>query len=130
MFEKYHVHYYTTQSVNKSNYAEAFIKTIRTKLFCIFQLNGSYNYTPHLQDVIEGYNKTVHSALGMPPNKVTKANEKQVFNHLYLKPTMYTKAFADTARKTSVKLKFKYKVGQNVNVTKAEECLPGHTTRP
>lgn len=58
----------------KANYAEAAIKTLKSRLF----KNMTYSNTPiwynKLNDIVTSYNNTVHSAHGFKPNNVTKEN--------------------------------------------------------
>ncbi|CAG2236293.1 unnamed protein product [Mytilus edulis] len=73
-------HFYALNEV-KAAISERAIKTIKTRIYRYFAYKQSYKYIDKLQDYAEGYNKTVHRTIDMPPNEVSKQNEESVQLH-------------------------------------------------
>ena len=78
-----HIHMYGVAGVTKNSIIERFIRTIKTKIYRIFDLKRNRTWVNILSKVILGYNNTFHSAIGMSPNKVNKFNEYEVYRKLY-----------------------------------------------
>jgi hypothetical protein len=126
LFDEYHVHSYTTNSLVKANYSERAIKTIRRILFKLFQEHNSYNYVKYLKEVATGYNSTVHGSTGMAPDQVNTLNEQKIWRKMYLTPSDYAVAFKKAAlvkkegassKNKSVKARYRYKIGDHVRIT-------------
>jgi ribulose bisphosphate carboxylase small subunit len=67
----------------KANYVERVIKTIKSKMYRYFTHAQSYKYIGELQKFAGSYNKTYHRTIGMPPNKVTKGKETNLWWKMY-----------------------------------------------
>ena len=117
VMEERRVHLYQSQSDHKSNYAERLIKTLRSKLFRQFQRQGTYNWIDHLDDVVWGYNHTVHSSVGRAPAAVDSGNEEEVFDHMYPFPGAYDRALRRARTGRGLPKKFGFRVGEHVNVS-------------
>ena len=115
------IHQYFANSSTKANFSESMIKTLKKRLFRIFQHRGSYKYTDILQDVVANYNGTYHSSLKMAPNEVTEANQETVWFNRYFPPAAYKKAFKVALRgrglRKRTKPKFRFQVGDTVLVS-------------
>jgi hypothetical protein len=72
-----------TNTEIKANYVERVIKTIKSKMYRYFTHAQSYNYIGELPKFAGSYNKTYHRIIGMPPNKVTKGNETNLWWKMY-----------------------------------------------
>ena len=69
------VKFFFSYLAHKSNYAEAFIKTLKHQLYRASQHRGDADWTTILQDVVHSYNNRKHAGLfGLSPNQVTEAN--------------------------------------------------------
>nr|DAC81388.1 TPA_asm: integrase [Parasteatoda house spider adintovirus] len=77
------VHFFFTFNHTKSSIVERFNRTLKTKLWKYFTAKNTFRYIDVLEDIMKSYNNTYHTSIKMEPAKVTKENEKQVFNNLY-----------------------------------------------
>ena len=59
-------------------FVEVFNKTIKTELIKYMNLRNTKNWSDFLPQVLEAYNNTKHSAIGIAPNEVNSKNELQV----------------------------------------------------
>lgn len=80
MLQDLKVGHFIAYPPNKANYAERGIRTIKNALFKLMQSTNKKQWTDEmLQKVVEGYNKRLHSSIGMAPNNVTKRNEHKIW---------------------------------------------------
>jgi ribulose bisphosphate carboxylase small subunit len=82
----------------KANYVERVIKTIKSKMYRYFTHAQSYNYIEELQKFAASYNKTYHRTIGMPPNKVTKGKETNLWWNMYWPKKVSTKSKSKTIK--------------------------------
>ena len=114
--KKYHIKYFTTQNEDiKNSIVERVIRTIRNKMYRLFQRQRSYRYIEVLPDLIESYNKTKHRSLGnMAPIDINKNNEAVVWDRMYnpnqSEPhkTSYLKSNSKTTKRPRTKQIFKF----------------------
>ena len=106
------VHYYTTFSETKANYAERVIKTIKSRLFKYMYDRQTYRYIDVLQDIASSYNNTVHTSIGMPPAEVTESNDLDLYMRVYMP---YVNKIA---RQTP---KYSFNVGDTVRIAYGKE---------
>jgi hypothetical protein len=93
------INIYYTKSPYKANYVESFLRTLKRRLWKIFQYRSSYRYIDILPKVIDSYNRTPHSSLnGLAPADIDSENERQLWYQTYFPPKKYQSAFRD-ARK-------------------------------
>jgi len=100
---------YHVYSHLKSAVAERFIKTIFTKLERYQTEKDTKRIIDVLPDIVNAYNNTYHRSIGRTPNSVTKETEQETWEYLY-------KDLLD--KKPSKKSKVKFKVGDQVRVSK------------
>ena len=94
-------HYSTpTRTKMKASVAERAIRTIKTKLQKYFDKNKTFNWRSVIEQFVENYNKTPHSAHGLAPQAVNESNRDDV----------YKKMFPDKMVTTVCKLKVNDKV--------------------
>ena len=106
LLDKLDVHYFTTFSETKANYAERVIKTIKGKLFKYMYDKQTYRYIDILQDIANSYNNTVHRSIGVRPSEVTGENDLDLYMRLYMpyvnkiaqQPPKFTFNVGDTVR--------------------------------
>ncbi|XP_044005521.1 uncharacterized protein LOC122850434 [Aphidius gifuensis] len=70
MLKKYNVHMYSTFTHMKASIVERFNRTIKSKLYFEFSLQGTYKWVKILPKLIEQYNNTKHCTIKMAPAKV------------------------------------------------------------
>ena len=102
------VHYFTTFSEKKANYAERLIRTIKGKLFKFMYDRQTFRYVDVLQDIAISYNNTIHSSIKMAPANVTKNNDLELYMQIYMP---YVNKIARKA------IKFSFNVGDWVRVS-------------
>ena len=91
----------------KSSVCERVIRTIKNKLYKLFQKRQSYEYIDLLQDIVQSYNNTPHRSLGYKlPSEITKENEELV----------WLNKLRSTKRMNYPPSGFKYTLGQLVRL--------------
>ena len=70
---------YSTYSEGKSVVAERFIRTLKSELYKHMKAIGKNVYYDVLDDVVNKYNNTKHSAIKMKPIDVRDNNNKRVY---------------------------------------------------
>ena len=112
LLKEHDVHYFTTFSETKANYAERMIKTLKQKLFKYMYDKQTYRYIDVLQDIVTSYNNTIHRSIAMTPADVTEENALEVYMRVYM----------PYVNKTAAKVpKFAFKIGDTVRVAYKKE---------
>lgn len=83
ILDKYHIKMYSTFSAKKASIVERLNRTLKSKMWKRFSLNGSYKWVNLLQSLIDEYNNTKHATIKMKPNDVKKNNEKNLLTTVY-----------------------------------------------
>ena len=105
-----------TQNEVKANYAERFIKTLKNKLNHMFLHKHNLRYLEVLQDLVDGYNSTVHEGIDTTPNKSSVKNkEDELWEDQYVYP--FWKDLQKRKGKNKKKSHFAYKIGQRVKIS-------------
>ena len=81
---KERIYHLKTYSETKASYAERMNLTLQRKLYRYFYEKQTYKYIDVLQDIVDSYNATVHSTIGMPPKDVNIDNALAVYMKVYL----------------------------------------------
>ena len=82
--KKLNIKFYTSQNPDtKCSVVERFNRTLKTKMWKYFTYAGTNTYVDVLQDLVDAYNNTTHSAIGMTPNDVNSGNQQRVYHALY-----------------------------------------------
>ena len=92
LFDRYGIHHYSITGKHKASIAERFIRTLKGRLERYFWANKTRKWIDVLPEFITNYNKTYHRSIKMAPIEVTDDNRQQVFNTLYPKEKIQTKA--------------------------------------
>src|SRR6267154_3834022 len=87
-FQRYlnqqHVKYFTSNDEKiKCAIVERFNRSLKGRMFKYFTAKGNRKYLNILQDLVKGYNNSVHRTIKFKPIEVTKANESIVFKNIY-----------------------------------------------
>lgn len=101
------INHYSTFTTKKASIAERFIRTIKSKLFKQFGLNGNYIWmNGTLDKLVETYNHTRHRTIGCKPVEVNDDNKTIIKER-------YAKLIAHSAKRKS-----KFKTGDFVRISK------------
>ena len=79
------VNHYTipSKSDNKASIAERAIRTIKSRLQKFFFTTRKHRWIDVIQQLVENYNNTPHSSIGLKPVDVTDENRDQVHKRLF-----------------------------------------------
>ena len=85
--------YHSYNKEIKAAMVERFQRTLKTRLWKLFTINGSYRYLGILQGVADDYDNTPHSGIGnRKPNSIkTKRTEKELLQTVYNRIKTFTK---------------------------------------
>lgn len=111
MLKKYDIKMYHTFNEEKSSIAERVNRTVNQKLKFYFEVNNNHKWVQLLPQILDEYNnKNVHRTIGLPPSKVTKKNEKEIFERMY------------PLNKFKLQHPF-FKIGDRVRITRKKELF-------
>lgn len=82
LMKSYNINLYSVFSTKKACIVERVIRTLKTKLWKIFSLQGNYKWMDVINSIVQEYNHKVHRTIGMKPADVSLANEQQVLDKL------------------------------------------------
>ena len=84
VMEKNRVERYSTQNEEKSSVVERWNRTIKERIWKMFSARNEMIYVDKLEGILEDYNNTKHSSIGMTPVEASKkSNERKVYANLY-----------------------------------------------
>jgi len=89
---------------------ERFNQTLKKKLERIFTHKGNFVYINILQNVVNSYNNTKHSTIGIKPNLVCKKNEDIIWNNVYRPQILEA-------------IEFKFKINDQVLIAKQKQIF-------
>lgn len=104
---KYKINHYSTYSTAKCSIVERFNRTLKTRMFKRFTVNGNYRWIDMLPELLAYYNNSIHRTIGMKPADVTKQHE----------PRLLQRYHATATTKFRWK-KPKFRVGDHVRISK------------
>ena len=106
LLEKNGITLYSTENKEKSSVCERWNRTIKTRMWKQFTVQGNTVYLDILPKILEQYNNTKHSSIKMTPVEASKKkNESAAYYNLY----------GDVKQLSS---KPKFKVGDEVRISK------------
>jgi hypothetical protein len=103
------VHFFTHSPDVKAALVERFNRTFKSRLYRYLTRESSESYLDVLQDLVDSYNLTIHSAINRTPASVKETNVREVWEH------QFGDLLKDTERS---KQTTKFKVGDTVRITK------------
>jgi hypothetical protein len=109
LMQKHGINHYHTYSDKKASIIERLNRTLKSKMFEAFTAQGSYKWLHLLPRLIKVYNNSVHRTIQMKPNEVGSHNERDVLQ-----------AINTATFRRSVKIKPKFKVGDQVRVSRVK----------
>ena len=84
LLEKNGITLYSTENEEKSSVCERWTRTIKTKVWKQFTVQGNTQYLDILPKILEQYNNTKNSSIKMTPVEASKKkNESTVYYNLY-----------------------------------------------
>lgn len=105
------INHYSTFSNLKASVVERVNRTLKNLMWKQFSLQGSYHWLKLLPQIVEKYNNTVHSTIGMKPSEVGEKTAQ------HLLKTVYNRLKKVDNRKK------KFKVGDFVRISKHRELF-------
>ena len=78
MLQLQNINMYSTFSEIKASIIERFNRTLKTKMWKRFSLQGNYKWYDVLPELIAEYNNTIHRSIGMKPKDVTSSHEENL----------------------------------------------------
>ena len=78
------VHHFSTSSIQKANYCERLIRTIKQKIYKFMYDRQTFRYIDVLQDIAFSYNHSLHGATGVTPASVTEENDLDLYMRKYM----------------------------------------------
>lgn len=112
LMTKYKIHMYSTYSNLKASICERFNRTLKSKMWKKFSLNGNHKWLDMLPDLVSQYNNSKHRTIGMKPVEVIAAKVPQILHRLNAQ-----KPQRPLARRA------KFKVGDRVRVSKNKQTF-------
>ena len=104
LMKKYKINFYNTFTHLKASICERFNRTLKTKMWKMFSLNGNYRWLKELPALIKSYNESFHRTIKMRPIDITKAHEHHLLSSVY--------------KNVVTTPKHRYKVGDHVRISK------------
>jgi hypothetical protein len=95
--------YFTNNNETKCACIERWLRTLKERLYRYFTHFGKQRYVDILQEVVQTYNNTRHSAIGCKPSDVNYDNTKYVYNYLYSGDGRYKKLEVTNKKRPSFK---------------------------
>lgn len=82
LLREYGTRLYSSYSTKKASIIERFNRTLKTKMWKHFSLQGSYKWLDLLKTLLHEYNHSVHRTIGMRPAEVEERHEKLILHRL------------------------------------------------
>ena len=108
LLEKNNIQMYSTENEEKSSVCERWNRTIKTKMWKQFTVQGNTQYLDVLPKILKQYNNTKHSSIKMTPIEASKKKNGG---------TVYCNLYGDM--ETS-KRKPKFEIGDKVRISKCK----------
>jgi hypothetical protein len=82
LLKKHGINHYFTFTEKKASIIERFNRTLKSKMWKRFTVNGNYIWITILNELINNYNETVHSTTRFKPNDINTDNEQLVLDRI------------------------------------------------
>lgn len=83
LMQKHNINHYSTYSPLKASIVERFNRTLKSKMWKKFSMNGNYRWLGMIGTLIDDYNNTWHRTINMKPSQVSALNEKRLLATVY-----------------------------------------------
>jgi len=114
-------HFGTYNADVKASIVERFHRTIRAKLWRLFEKTNSTRYVEALPQLLKGYNNTVHTSTGLRPSEVTPLNQHHAWQNLYPKLLKQREVWRN-GKKRGIRPSI-LRVGDSVRLSKAKHVF-------
>lgn len=111
LMKLYNINHYYTFSDLKASIVERFNRTLKTKMYKSFTARGSNEWVSILQSIVDSYNNTKHSTIGMKPKDVRKKHVKEILKRIH------------NTNKKNIRNRPKFQVGDSVRISKAKRVF-------
>lgn len=78
LMKKLNINHYSTYSNLKASVVERVNRTLKNMMWKEFSLQGNYKWLNILPEIVNKYNTTIHSTIGVRPIDVNNKNEKKI----------------------------------------------------
>ena len=109
--EKNNITLYSTENEEKSSVCERWNRTIETKMWKQFTVQGNTVYLDILPKILSEYNNTKHSSIKMTPVEVVNSRRSSKKKN---ENTVYFNLYGDMKQLSS---KAKFKIGYKVRIS-------------
>ena len=122
LYEKYFIRHFSSENPDtKSSVVERFNRTLKNIMMRYMNENQTYKWTDVLQDIVNTYNNTEHSAIDKAPNEVNFENVHEVAAALHHGAGRYKDMGSGMAARR--KYYFKFKPGDYVRTIRAKSTF-------
>lgn len=101
---------FSTSNETKAAIVERFNRTLKERMFRYFTKSGSYRYIDVLDELITGYNNSIHRITKMRPVDVSEENQEELWNRLY-------------GEDLKSKSHFKFEIGDTVRISRMKDIF-------
>lgn len=123
LFKKKGIRHFGAYNYTKAAIVERFHRTLRAKLWRYFQATNTWRYIEALPKLLEGYNATTHSSIGMAPKDVNASNQFRAWRTLYGDMLDERRAWSATREPGQRARRGDIAVGQLVRLSKAKHAF-------
>lgn len=88
LMKKQGINHYHTYSNLKASIVERWLRTLKSKIYLKFSIQGNYIWLQLLPKVVDQYNSSKHRTIRMKPKDVNEKNEKYILKNIYSYPTV------------------------------------------
>ena len=109
LLKKYKIQLWISNNEDvKAAIVERFNRTLKTRMYKYFTANNTRRYVDVLQDLVDGYNNTIHSSIKMAPSRVRVSDQVELRQLLY---------------KNDLPKEYKYELNSQVRISKARRTF-------
>lgn len=83
LLQRYNIHHYSVYSSKKASIVERVNRTLKSKMWKQFSIQGSYRWLTLLPSITKDYNNTPHKTTGMKPIEVAPKDEKRLLSNVF-----------------------------------------------
>ena len=116
------INHYSTTNEKKANFAERFIKTLKSRIMKYMHKSNSHEWVAVLPKITESYNNTHHRTIDMSPSQALKTDDVTLWKKIYQPPSekrTNISKFDGPRRKNP----YKFKVGDKVKLSFIKEAF-------
>lgn len=104
LMQSHGINHYSTYTSKKASIVERLNRTIMSRMWRLFNLQGSHKWINSLQPIIDSYNTTKHRTIKMRPIDVNENNQEKLLRTVYRKNQTLNVDDISKLRKNKLKL--------------------------